>query len=519
MMGVMDVPGLMAQAAAFNAGRVAVVHGERRLTFAEAWDRGLRLANGLLDLGLSPGDRVGVLEDNSLEAQDFFAGTAAAGLVRVPLYPRNSREAHAHMLGHTGCRAVVVSERYASEVAGFVDELADLDHVIVRDGGYEAWLAARSPADPGVTVGPDDWYAIRHTGGTSGRSKGVAYTHRAWLAAGRDWFYGFPPMQVGEKCLHVGPIAHGSGYLYTPTWLHGGTNVLLDHFDVEETLDVLEKDGIGYLFLVPAMLNALARHPSARGRDWSRLRVMQVGGAPIADDTALLARDVFGMVLYQGYGQTEAVPVCMMGPEEWFSEVEGSTPLRSTGRALPFAYLEIRDPDDPGVVLPLGEEGEIAARCDGQMVGFWEDEATTAERMTDDGFVLTGDIGRLDANGYLYVLDRKDDMIISGGFNIWPAELENVLADHPLVKEVAVFAVPHERWGETPMAVCVVDDVAAVDPDELIALCAERLGSYKKPGRVELRTDPLPTSPVGKVLRKALREPHWHDAARRVGGT
>ena len=156
-------------------------------------------------------------------------------------------------------------------------------------------------------------------------------------------------------------------------------------------------------------------------------------------------------MLYQGYGQTEALPVCMMGPTKWFSEVEGSNPLRSAGRALPFAYLEIRDPEDPMRELPLGDEGEIAIRCDGQMFGFWENEEATAERMTADGFVLTGDIGRLDDNGYLYVLDRKDDMIISGGFNIWPAELENVILDHPAVIEVAVFGIPttagaRRRW-------------------------------------------------------------------------
>ena len=221
-----------------------------------------------------------------------------------------------------------------------------------------------------------------------------------------------------------------------------------------------------------------ARQPGAAGRDWSALKVIQIGGAPIADETILLGREVFGNVLYQGYGQTEALPVCMMGPDEWFSEVEGSSPLRSAGRLLPFAYLEIRDPDDSSITMPPGDEGEIAIRCDGQMLGFWEQPDATAERMTTDGFVLTGDIGRIDANGYLYVMDRKDDMIISGGFNIWPAELENVILNHPDVIEAAVFAIPDERWGESPMAVCVVDPNADVDADtcaeEIRALCAEQ---------------------------------------------
>ncbi|MFN3216151.1 MAG: class I adenylate-forming enzyme family protein [Acidimicrobiales bacterium] len=515
----MDVRGLMRQSARLNANRRAIRHGERELTFAEAWQRGLRMANALLAAGLEPGDRVGVLEDNSIEAQDFFAGAAAAGLVRVPLYARNAPESHHHMLDHTHCRAVVVSENHRADIDGIRADLAHLETVIVRDGDYEEWLAGFPDTDPDVAIDPDDWYIIRHTGGTTGKPKGVAYSHRSWIAAGRDWFYNFPPMQAGESCLHVGPISHGSGYLYTPTWLSGGTNVLLDHFDVDETLEVMESQRIGYMFAVPAMLNALARHPSARDRDWSALKVIQIGGAPIADDTALLARDVFGPVLYQGYGQTEALPVCMMGPDEWFSEVEGSQPLRSAGRALPFAYLDIRDPEDSSVSLPLGDEGEIAIRCDGQMLGFWENPEATAERMSADGFVLTGDIGRLDGNGYLYVLDRKDDMIISGGFNIWPAELENVILDHPAVIEAAVFAVPHDRWGESPMAVCVVAPDAAIDPDEIIALCAERLGSYKKPAEVIVQHEPLPKSPVGKIQRKTLREPFWAGHDRRVAGT
>ncbi|WP_193615362.1 class I adenylate-forming enzyme family protein [Desertimonas flava] len=514
----MNVTGLMRQAARYNARRTAVVHGDRRLSFAEAWERGVRLANGLRSFGLAPGDRVGVLEDNSIEAQDLFVGAAIAGLVRVPLYARNSYESHVHMLDHTGCRLLVVSDAYRNEMKSITDDVAGLEDVLVRDAGYEAWLAEQSDVDPQVPIEPDDWYIIRHTGGTTGRAKGVAYSHRSWLAAGRDWFYNFPPMQAGDRCLHVGPISHGSGYLYTPTWLSGGCNVLLDHFDPADTLDVMERERIAYMFLVPAMLNALARHPSVRERDWSSLKVIQIGGAPVNDDTARLAADVFGKVLYQGYGQTEALPVCMMGPEEWFSTVEGSNPLRSAGRALPFAYLQIRDPEDPMREMPIGDEGEIAIKCDGQMLGFWENDEATAERMTSDGFVLTGDIGRLDDNAYLYVLDRKDDMIISGGFNIWPAELENAIQDHPAVIEVAVVAAPHERWGETPVALCVVAEGAEVAADEIVELCATRLGSYKKPSVVEFRTDPLPKSPVGKIQRKVLREPYWAGQQRRVAG-
>jgi acyl-CoA synthetase (AMP-forming)/AMP-acid ligase II len=512
----MDVRSLMRRSAGHFAASEAVVHAGVRLNFAEAWDRGLRLANALLDLGLSPGDRVGVLEENSLGAADAFLGMAAANVVRVPLYPRDSREAHGHMLNHTGCRALLVTPHHLASVTGLEAELPALEHVLVRDDTYESWLARYEPTDPDPAVSPEDWYVIRHTAGTTGPAKGVAYSHRSWLAAGRDWFYPLPPVEPGDRCLHLGPISHGSGYLFTPLWLSGGSNVMVDHIQPEAVLDLIESERIAYMFMVPTLLGLLARHPSARGRDWSALKVINVAGAPISDDTALLARDVFGDVLYQLYGQTEAVPVSAIGPRQWFAEVEGSSPLRSAGRPLPFADLEILGED--GRPVAAGEEGEIAVRCDGQMVGFWEDPKATAERLVN-GFVLTGDIGRLDANGYLYVLDRKNDLIISGGFNIYPAELENVLMSHPAVVEAAVFAVPDDLWGETPRAVCAVDPAWAVTAEELIDLCRQRVGSYKKPSAIELVTEPLPRTPVGKLDRKTLREPHWQGISRRVAGT
>jgi acyl-CoA synthetase (AMP-forming)/AMP-acid ligase II len=511
----MDVAGAMRRAARYHARREAVVSGDLRFTFAEAWTRGLRMANALVSLGLEPGDRVASLEDNTEKAADFFLGAAIANLVRVPLYPRNSREAHRHMLGGTECRALIVDGVHEAEVEGIAGELPDLGHVVVRGEDYERWLAGFPDTDPEIPIDPDDNFIIRHTGGTTGLGKGVAYTHRSWLAAGRDWFYLYPPVEPGDGCLHVAPISHGSGYLFVPIWLSGGRNVLAERFHPTETIDLMERERIAYMFMVPTMLNVMNQDATARGRDWSGLKCILISAAPIADDTALTAREIFGDVLYQGYGQTEVLPIAMMGPRQWFAKVEGSEPLRSCGMPLPFAELEIWDEDNKPV-LP-GEPGQIVARTDGQMAGFWNDPEATKARIVD-GWVLTGDIGRLDANGYLYMLDRSDDMIISGGYNIWPAELENAIADHPQVLEVAVFGVPHEKWGEAPMAVCVVGEGAGVSEDEIIALCAERLGSYKKPVAVEITREPLPKSPVGKIRRKELRDPHWAGHDRKVGG-
>lgn len=513
----MDVRTQMRSAALRNAKRTAVVAGGRRLDFASAWARGARMANALRALGIGPQDRVGVLEDNCLEAADFFLGAAIANVVRVPLYPRNARAAHLHMLGHTGCKAVVVAQKYAAELEGIEAELPDLAHVIVRGAGYEDWLATHSDEDPDVPVDPEDNYIIRHTGGTTGRSKGVAYTHRAWLAAARDWFYLYPPVAPGDACLHIGPISHGSGYLFTPIWLGGGVNVMLDRFEPNLILDVMEKERIAYMFLVPTMLNAINHIPDIDKRGFPSLKCILISAAPIADDTALQARTIFGEVLYQGYGQTEVLPIAMMGPAQWFAtDVPGSTPLRACGMPLPYAQLQIWDENNQPV--PAGETGEIVAKTDGQMKGFWNDPEGTAERMVE-GWVKTGDLGRLDENGYLYMLDRAGDMIISGGYNIYPAEIENVLTGHPDVIEAAVFGIPDAKWGETPCAVCCMKEGAQVSEQVLAELCAEKLGRYMRPGKIVLQTEALPKTPVGKIKRKDLREPFWQGQARRVGGT
>lgn len=511
----MDVPSLMRQAARLYGHRTAIITEDRTLTFAEAWDRGVRLANALLALGVERGDRVAGLEDNNLGAADLFIACAIAGAVRVPLYARNARLSHAQMLEQTKTKVVLTDVTYADTVTGLEKEIDTLEHVIVRDAGYEDWLVAQSATDPMVAVGGDDWYIIRHSAGTTGRPKGVGYTQHDWLVCCRNWFYRLAPLRLQSVVGHAGPISHASGYLFLPAWLHGSANLLFGAFDAEKVLRMMREHRVTHMFAAPSMLPPLCRHPLATEAPWPDLETILVGGAPITDATALRAREVFGEVLYQVFGQTEAVPLTVMTPEEWFAELDDATPLRAAGRVLPFAILEIRDRE--GNVLPLGQEGEIYAKVEAQMRGFWDDDELTPTRLID-GWVRTEDIGRLDHYGYLYVLDRADDMIVSGGFNIWPAELETVIANHPQVREVAVFGIPHEQWGETPMAVCTVDPGATVQAEEIIALVTERLGSYKKPSRVQFTTEPLPKSVVGKLQRRVLREPYWAGRDRRVGG-
>lgn len=511
----MDVTSLMRKSAGIFKNRTAVVHGERRLTYGEAWDRSVRIANGLLALDLNPGDRIAVLEDNCIESSDIFQGAAIANLVRVPLYARDSIEAHLHMAGHTDCRAIIASDKYRLAAEEAARQLPKVEHVLIRDGGYEGWLAAQSAEDPMIPVDENDLYAIRHTGGTTGKPKGIAYSHKAWVSACRDWFYIFPQVNPGDPCLHVGPISHGSGYQYMPVWLAGGCNVMVDHFEVNDTMRILEEERIAFALLVPQMLAAITRHPDAAGRNFSHLKCILTGTGPIQDTTILASRELFGDILYQGYGQTELLVIAFMGPQQWFAKPEGSTPLRACGMISPFTDVQIWDED--GTPLPLGGEGEIVAKGDSQMTGFWNNPEATAERIVD-GWIKTGDIGRIDSNGYLYLLDRSDDKIVSGGYNIFPSELENVIAFHEDVLEVAVVGIPHPKWGETPLAICSVKPDAKVTEQEIVNLVVKELGSYKKPGRVELRNEPLPRTAVGKVRRKALREPFWEGHDRRIAG-
>jgi acyl-CoA synthetase (AMP-forming)/AMP-acid ligase II len=470
----MDVRSLFLRAVETWPDREAIATDHVRYTFAEAWQRGLRLANVLREHGVGPGDRVAVLEDNSLEAADFYLACTAGNFVRVPLYARNSAQAHAHMINNTDAKVVVVSKQYAEDLPQEPGALPTVSHVLVRDAGYETMLAASSEEDPAPQVRPDDYYIVRHTAGTTGKSKGVGYTHWKWLAYCRDWMFQFPPVQVGDTNLCASPISHGSGYFFTPIWIGGGRNYMLDKVDPSHTVDVMEREKVAFMWCVPTLLGMLARVEGAGERDWSALKGMLVAGAPITETTARKGHEVFGDVLYSCYGQTELNPITTITPWEWFSDVPGSQPLRSAGRPFPYGLVRICDLET-GQDVPRGQDGEIVAKLDGQMLGYWNDPEGTASKIRD-GWIHTGDIGRIDANGYLYLLERAGDMIISGGFNIYPAELENTIAAHPEVLEVAVFAIPDARWGESPAAVVVVKDADVVTQEDTSTSASESWG-------------------------------------------
>ena len=508
---------LLRRASQYYADRTAVRYDGKELTFAQAWLRGLRLASALLAHGLQPQDRVATLEDNRIGAIDAYLATVAANLVRVPLYPRNAMEAHVHMLELTEAKVLLVDEEMATpEILALRGSVPGLREVIVRGKGYDTWLGGFEPLaqmEPGTG---DDLHVIRFSGGTTGLPKGIPLTNRVWLSQLRDLTYVMPPIQPGDVCLHLGTLSHGSGYLFIPTWAAGGVNQLAVGFDPEQAIEIMDAGGASFAFLAPSQLSALVRAGNANGRGFPKLKALWIAGAPISPETALLSRDVFGERVYQTFNQTEVSLGVVMPPHEWFADIPGSKPLEAAGRVGPWAELEIRGENNSP--LSTGEVGEIALRADGQMSGYLGTPELTAGKVVD-GWVLTGDVGYLDRNGFLYIVDRKGAMIISGGYNIYPAELERVIEAIPGILETAVVPIPDPRWGETPLAVCVVGENSGVTEELIIETCRTRLGSYKKPGRVLLQRERLPMTPIGKVDRRGIKEPYWAGHAKRVSGT
>ena len=508
---------LLSRAARHFSARPAIRWDGGELSFGHSWDRGLRLATAFGRMGLEPQARVATLEDNRLGAVDAYLGTAAANLVRVPLYPRNSTEAHAHMLSVTNSRVLVVDQDMASEdILRLKRDVPCLETVLVRDGGYEEWLASHPPAEAVPEVSEDDLCIIRFSGGTTGLPKGIPFSNRQWLSQLRDISFIMPPVQPGDVCIHAGTLSHGSGYLFIPTWMAGGVNYLTIGFDPDKIVTLLDEEDVSFGFLAPSQLAALVRSPAGQGRSFPKLKGIWIAGAPVSPETATLSNAVFGERVYLTFSQSElGSPATVMPPGEWLSTIGNSNPIESAGRVGPWTCLEIRSEDNRA--LATGEIGEIAVRGAGQMTAYFGPPELTDEKIRD-GWVLTGDIGYLDENGFLYIVDRKGAMIISGGYNIWPAELERVIGDIPGILEVAVVPVPDERWGETPLAICVVDDGKQVSEQQITEVCRTRLGSYKKPGRVEFRTTRLPLNSVGKIDRKLLKEPHWKGHSKRVLG-
>ena len=483
---------------------IALRHGERELSYGELDERSNRLAQALLARGVGAGTRVAYLDRSSPEVVELLFAASKVGAVLVPLNWRLATPELAAVLEDAQAPVLIAGPAFREVAEGVLQRLSPAPDLVVVGEGYERWLAVHEPRDPGGRGDAGDVIVQMYTSGTTGVPKGVLTTHgNLAVTAQTSQQWGFDERSVSLTPLpmfHIG----GIGWAYCGLW-HGATTVLVSEFDAEGVLDVLERRGVTNAVLVPTMLQMLTAVPSAAGRDYSALRSIAYGAAPITTTVLKASMRTFGCALFGLYGLTESTGgVVALEPEDHDPGGPREHLLRSAGRPYPWVELRVVDPMSG---RPLGprEVGEVWLRGPNVTPGYFNRPAETAAALTPDGWLRTGDGGYLDEDGYLFLTDRIKDMIVSGGENVYPVEVEEALAQHADVADVAVIGVPDPRWGETVKALVVPRPGARPAADELIAFARQRLAGYKLPRSIDFVGE-LPRTPSGKVLKRELRE-------------
>ncbi len=484
--------------------RTAVVDGDRSLTFGALDARSNRLASGLLDAGLRTGEPVAVLAGNCLEYFEIAAGLAKAGLPMVPLNPRNNPSDNAYVLNHSRARAVVVDDALAGNVAGVLGEVEGLDTVLAIGGehgrDYESFLDASTERDPQVRIDERDAFCVTYTSGTTGLPKGVVLTHRGRVlnnyASAIE--YGLAPSRT---TMAVAPLYHGAGFAFAYASPQvGGTVHVLRRWDPEEFLRGLEHSRTSTVFLVPTHAQQVRRlfEEPCRSFDLSALQTLYFNAAALPVALKEWVHEAFpGVAVHELYGSTECAVVTDLRPED---------SLRKAGSVgHPWFMNEVKLVGEDGEQVGPGEPGELFARSPMLMKGYLHNEEATAEAFDDDGFVTVGDIAVADDEGFISIVDRKKDMIIAGGVNIYPREVEEVLARHPQVDDVAVVGLPDDVYGERVTAFVVARRDQIVDPASLEAHVSAAVARFKVPREWHVVSE-LPRNPSGKVLKRDLRD-------------
>jgi long-chain acyl-CoA synthetase len=477
--------------------RLAVRCGQSQLTYGQTWERARRLAGALGELGLGRGDRVAVAGRNCHRYLELYQAVPGAGMVIVPLNHRHTAAELGYALEDCGARVLFAGPE--------VDYPPDaVEHVIDLDDGYEALLAGAAPAQFPGDLAADSVAGLFYTGGTTGEAKGVMLTHRN-LTANALHYQAWHAFHPGTRWLIAAPMFHAAGSMAVlATVWHAGRHVILPAFDPAAALDLIEAEEVTATIAVPTMLAALCQEQLARPREVSGLRLINHGGAPTATATLRRAHAAFPQAeLMQIYGTTETAPIATVLPHE---EALLDTPqARSAGQPAVGVEVAVTDVAS-GAPLPAGAVGEVAIRGENVMAGYWNKPDATAAALAGSWY-RSGDLGYLDEHGYLYLVDRVKDMIITGGENVYSTEVEEVLYRHDAVLEAAVFGVPDDRWGEAVHAVVVPR--APVGEAELVDHCRGLIAGYKVPKRIEFRREPLPKSAAGKLLKRELRAPYW----------
>jgi acyl-CoA synthetase (AMP-forming)/AMP-acid ligase II len=512
MASVADVARVLARR---QGGDVALVFEDRTTTFAELNARASRVANALMAEGVNPGERVAYLAKNSDWFFEIWLGAMKAGAVLTPVNFRLAAPEVAFILKDAGTKLLFLGADFVGLADAAVDAAA-LKRIALDDAGergYRRWRDGAAADDPMRVFAPDDDIIQLYTSGTTGHPKGVQLTHGNYLeifrlAAGVTGFN----YNAGETVLAAMPQFHVAGTnIGLIAIASGARTVIVKDLVPGPVLSLLERERVNHAFFVPAVILMLMQTPEIASVDLSQMKSLSYGASPIAEDLLVRARARFNCAFIQLYGMTETTGAGTFLPDE--AHEPGRAKLRSCGIAWP--GIDVKVVDDAGAEVKRGEVGEIVIRSALVMKGYWNKPDATRDSIRD-GWMRTGDAAYQDEDGFFFIYDRVKDMIVSGGENIYPAEVENAIFGHPIVADVAVIGVPDDKWGETVKAIVVLKPGAAADEAGLIAWARERVAGYKVPKSVDF-IDVIPRNPSGKILRRELRKPFWEGRGRLVG--
>lgn len=489
-------------------------------TYRETQAMSCRIANALADSGIARGAHIAVLSHNATRAFECVLGVIRAGCVWVPVNFRNSVDESAYVLDHTDATVLFYAQAFAATVAQLLLRCPRIATAICIDAeglpghpGFDRWIAGAADAMREFNVDGSATATLACSGGTTGKPKGVVTTHRTWAYRIAETLL----RSATERPVHLvaAPMTHAAGGAALEMMAMGATHIVLQTVDPAAIVAAIGKHRVTHFFLPPTAIYRLLAYPGVRQGDYSSLRYFTYAAAPMSLDRLKEAIEVFGPVMAQGYGGTElGTSTCWFPPEEHVKALAANDDerLASCGRPSPLARLEIAD--DAGNILPAGEQGEIIVRSYSNASAYYKNPEETAQAF-GGGWFRTGDIGYKTAAGWVYLRDRKKDVIISGGMNIYPSEIEKALLAHASVQECAVVGAPHEDWGEAVKAVVELKPGTQATAAELEALCRATLAGYKIPKSFEFWAE-LPRSPVGKVLKREVRARYWQARAKQI---
>ncbi len=500
---------------------VAMTYAGKEFTYAQMSERVNRAANALHELGIRKGERVALLSQNCNQYVELCFANGKIGAVSVPLNYRLTPAELEYIINNSEAVALIVADDFVATIAQIKHLLPNIRHTVCIGGShqgyreYEELIAGASPAEPQVDVHENDLLWQMYTSGTTGRPKGAMITHRNLVSNVVQTGMGFRS-EPGDKALIVAPLYHAAAMIVSVTTLaQGGTVLIKKDFIPPEVIQAFNSEGVTHALLVPAMILFLLNMPGIEKVNFGTLKYVIYGASAIPLEVLRKAMQVFKCSFLQGYGQTESVAVLtQLMPEDHVLDgpPEKVRRLESCGREI--FGTEVRIVDENGNDCPTGVVGEIIGRGDQIMQGYWKMPEATTETLKG-GWLHTGDMGCFDEDGYIYIKDRMKDMIVSGGENVYPREIEEVLFTHPAVADAACIGIPSEKWGEEIKAIVVLKPGATATDRDVISYCDGKLAGFKRPRSVDFVAS-LPKNPSGKVLKRELREPYWKDRTRRV---